>query len=247
MMHKMNKKMISLRTVMARAAVALSIVGACVASGTAAATNTAAASQRLANIKTKGDQEITRRLNSLTGLVAKINAASKLTTSDKQVLSSEVTAEITGLTALKTQLDGETTVEAAAADAKSILSDYRVYALIVPKVALVRNADDQQVTEQKLATLAQKLQVRITAAQQAGNSIATLQTTLSDMQAKIAAAQTISTQIQTSVIALQPSDFNSNHAVLSGDAAQLKTAHQDNAAALVDAKAIVTSLKNLKK
>jgi len=207
---------------------------------------TAAQQQRLQTIISKGDQEITRRLTTLNTLMSKINAATRLTASDKAALSNEVTTTISGLTSLKTTLDAETTLTAARTDVQSIYTEYRVYALVAPKIGLIKVADDQQVVESKLTALAQKLQTRITALQQAGKDVSSLQASLSDMTSKTAAAQAISSQIQSKVINLQPTDYNSDHALLSGDRDQLKTAHDDNQTAYNDAKTIVASLKTMK-
>lgn len=216
--------------------------------GVAAAQSTSSATtqQRLQVIISRGDQEITRRLASLTTLTDKINTATKLSASDKETLSSEVSDTINGLNALKTKLDAETTISDARTDVQDIYSEYRVYALVAPKVNLVKVADDQQVVETKLAALAQKLQVRITTEQQAGKDVTALQAQLSDMTSNISAAQAISAGIESRVISLQPSDYNSDHAILSGDNAQLKTAHADNKTALNDAKSIIATLKTLK-
>ena len=227
-------------TLLTMGTLALTTVPAAAVTGTPTSPAT-----HLANIISKGDQEITRRLNSLNSLSGKISAATRLSASDKSTLSDEVATEISGLTALKTKLDAETTVSGAAADVSSMVSEYRVYALVVPKVMLVKTADDQQVVETKLSALATKLGSRISAAQASGKNVTTVQAELSDMQSKTAAAQTISASIEASVILLQPSDYDSNHAILSGDAAQLKTAHSDNEAAATDAKNIVTALKSL--
>lgn len=200
---------------------------------------------RIQNIISRGNQEITRRLSRLGTLSSKISGATKLASSDKAALLTEVTNEISGLTALKTKLDAETTLAGAKADAQSIFNDYRVYALIVPKVELVRVADDEQVTTSKLTALATKLQTRISEAQSKGKNVSSLSAKLADMQAQTAAAQNLASSIEAKVINLQPSDYNSDHAILSGDAAQLKTAHADNQAAYTDAKAIVSGLKSL--
>jgi hypothetical protein len=209
------------------------------------ATTSTSASTRLPVIISKGDQEITRRLTTLNTLTAKINAATKLSASDKITLTNEVTTTISGLTTLKAQLDSETTLTGAKTDVANIYSEYRVYALVAPKIGLIKVADDQQVVETKLTALAQKLQTRITADQQAGKDVTSLQSQLSDMNAKISASQSISASIEANVIGLQPTDYNSNHSVLSGDSAQLKTAHSDNTAAYADAKSIVSALKSL--
>ena len=131
------------------------------------------------------------------------------------------------MNSLKSQLDNTTTASAAVADAEEIISGYRVYALVFPQVELVKAADDQQVTEGKLSTMAQKLQARITAEQNAGKNVTSLQSELTSMNSQISAAQSISSNIETSVVVLQPSDYDTNHNVLSGDSAQLKTARSD--------------------
>ena len=209
------------------------------------ATTTATDQAKVTQIISKGDTEISRRLTTLNSLSSKISSAQKLSAGDSSTLSSEVSTEVSGLTTLKTKLDADTDLATAKSDAQSIFSDYRVYALIVPKVDLVRTADSQQVTEGQLTTLAGKLQSRITADQTAGKDVSALQSELSDLNTKVSAAQTISAKIETGVIGLQPSDYNSNHAVLSGDRDQLKTAQSDIKAANTAAKNIVASLKTL--
>jgi hypothetical protein len=201
--------------------------------------------QRLANIQTHGDAEISRRLTLLGTLNAKINATTKLTSSDKASLSAEVASEINGLTALKAKLDVETTVSAAVADAQSIVSDYRVFALIVPKISLIQAADDQQVVESKLIAFAAKLQTRLDSAKAKGKDTSSAQAQLDDLRAKVTASQAISLSVEAKVIVLQPTDYNSDHAILSGYRDQLKTAHSDNEAAFIDAKGVITALKSL--
>jgi uncharacterized protein YlxW (UPF0749 family) len=228
------------------AVMALGGTASAVASGSTSTTSPSAAQQQdLQNIITKGNAEITRRLDSLNSLSSKISGTTKLTASDKTYLTNEVATEITGLTSLKTQLDADTTVTTARTDAMSIFSEYRVYALVLPKVWLVKTADDQQVTEAKLSTLATKLQAQITADQTAGKDVSSLQTTLTAMTTLISSAQTISSGMESSVLPLQPSDYDSDHSLLSGDAAQLKMAHSDNETAFSDANTIVTGLKSL--
>jgi hypothetical protein len=215
------------------------------ASANSTSTSTSNEKARLQNIISKGDQEIARRLASLSMFLSKINAATKLTASDKATLTAEVNATIDGLNALKVKLDGETTVAAARTDAQSIYTEYRVYALVAPKVALVKVADDQQVAEQKLQTLIQKFQTRLNAAKAKGKNVSALETTLSDMTQKVNASASVSSAVQAKVIDLQPTDYNNDHAILSGDSAQLKAAHADNVAAYQDAKQIVAGLKGL--
>jgi hypothetical protein len=209
------------------------------------AAQTATQQQHLATIKSKGDAEINRRLTQLGGLNTLINSATRISAADKSTLTTQVNGEISGLTNLESQLNGETTLAAAITDAQSIYTEYRVYALITPKVHLIKVADDQQVNEANLATLATKLQSRLTTAQSNGKNVTALEATLVDLNNQVKIAQGISSTIETAVIGLQPSDYDSNHTVLSGDAAQLKTAQTANQAAFNDAKTIVQGVKNL--
>lgn len=199
---------------------------------------------KLKLIISRGDKEIDRRLKTLNTLDSKINSAKKLSSSDKSTLSAEVNNEISALTSLKTKLDADTDLTTAKTDAQSIFSGYRVYALVVPKVQLVKTADDQQAAEGRLTALASKLQSRIGDAKQKGKDVTSLQASLDDLNAKTTAAQAVSSSIESSVINLQPSDYNSNHTILGGDRDKLTAAQNDIKAAVADAKTIVSGLKN---
>jgi len=228
---------------------ALAIVPAgaiAVAKTTASSTGTTAVDQaKLQLIINRGNSEITRRLSSLNALSGKISSAAKLSSDDQASLSSEVSGEVSDLTALKTKLDADTTVADAKTDAQSIINGYRVYALVMPKVNLVKTADDQQVAETKLSALETKLQTRVTAAKAAGKNVTSLQNGLTTMTSQIGSAQAISSKIESDVIGLQPSDYNSNHSVLSGDRNQLKTAQSDIQDAVGSATTIISGLKSL--
>lgn len=238
------KKIISLTTAFL-SIVVISVPSLAAAANSSTPAQTALQQQHLANIKSKGDLEISRRLTQLKKLSSIISASVHLSASDQSSLLSEVNNEVIGLTSLETQLNSETVLANAVADAKNIFSEYRVYALVTPKVWLIKTADDQQSVETKLTTLASKLQTRLNAEQTAGKNVTTLSSTLSDMNTQITNAQSISISIEAAVLPLQPTDYDSNHTVLSGDSTKLHTANADIATAYSDAKSIISGLKNL--
>ncbi len=246
-MNKFNRSLVASATLTGLATLVIANGSTYAASTTTGTAKSAARSEAqtadLATLKTKGSAEINRRLTSLNSASSKISTTTKLSASDKSYLQNEINNEISGLTALQTSLNGETTLSAARTDVQSIFSDYRVYALVLPKTRLVTAADGEQSTDTKLTTLATQLQTKITTAQTAGKDVSTLQSDLNDMKAKTNSAQTIARGIESSVLSLQPTDYNSNHAVLSGDLSQIKTAHSDNKTAYTDAKSIATGLK----
>lgn len=206
---------------------------------------TATQQERLTVIKQKGDEEIARRTTSLSKLSSILQSAKKLSTADKATLTAEVASATDGLTALKTQLDNETTLDGARTDVQSIVSEYRVFALVMPKVHLIKIADDQIAAETALSSAATKLQARVSGLQSSGKDVSSLLTPLADMKAKIANAQKISMSVQASVINLQPTDYNSDHKILEGDNTQLKTAHADLVKARQDADVIVKGIAAL--
>jgi hypothetical protein len=249
-MQKVSYALAAIFGIVSLAAVPVSAVSVKAAAATSTNTTSTSASAKasansqahLQRIITRGNAEIDRRLATLGTLGTLVSSATKLSSSDATTLRNTVSNDTSSLTSLKTQLDGETTVTAATADAQSIILNYRVYALVDPQVHLVKTADDQQVTEGKLATLSTTLGARITAAQQVGTNVTALQASLSDLNSKVAAAQSISSTIESSVVNLVPSDYNSNHTVLSGDRNQLQTAESDIKAAIADSKNIVAGL-----
>jgi hypothetical protein len=204
----------------------------------------ATSADRLQLIISHGNTEIERRLTTLKALDSKIASATKLSSSDSSQLTNNVNSDISQLTTLKTQLDGATTISAAISDTRAVILDYRVYVLLVPQVNLIKTAGDQQATEAKLTNLADKLSSRLTTDSQAGADVASLESLLSDLNSKVKAAQGISSSIETGVISLTPSDYNTNHDVLSGDRNQLETAQSDIKGAISDAQSIISQLKN---
>lgn len=210
-----------------------------------ASTPTAAQKDRTATIKARGSEEITRRLAALDKLTALIQSAQKLSSSDKTSLMAEVSTTTSGLGTLKTELENDATLEGTRTNAKSIVSEYRVYALVMPKVHLVKIADDQFAAETALSSAATKLQARLTSLKDQGKDVSSLLTTLADMNAKIADAQKISTSVQASVMKLQPSDYNSDHTILQGYNTQLKAAHAELVTARKDADIILQGIAAL--
>ncbi|HTB48503.1 MAG TPA: hypothetical protein VK712_00285 [Verrucomicrobiae bacterium] len=216
-----------------------------ISQATTSASTTTAAQANLQLVINVGNGEIQRRLTTLGNLTSGVDAAQYLAASDKSSLSSEISTETSALTALQTKLDAETTVAGAATDDSNVITEYRVYVLVVPKVYIVIAADNQQVTEGVLSNMATGFQGVITADQKAGKNVTSLQSELSDLNGQVAAAKAISSAMETSVVGLQPTDYNSDHTLLVGDYTKLQTAQSDNGTAINDANQLLTGLQSL--
>ena len=200
----------------------------------------AATAQKLANLKNKGTAEIDRRTTNLNNVLTKLGAVSVLKPADKDALTTQVKTELTGLATLKTKLAADTDLATARTDVQSIVTDYRVYALMLPKVGMVASADRFDSVEQKLMTLHDKLATKVSPMSAADSA------KLTDMAAKLTDAKTKTDGIVAQLLALQPTDYNANHTVLVNFRATEKTAHDDLVAARDDAKALIDSLKGAK-
>jgi hypothetical protein len=238
--------------VLIRAAIAAALIAAMPVTALAvvsspSATPNAAQAQRLANLKSKGTTEIDRRVSNLNAALEKLSASAKLSAADKDALTQQIQTELTSLKALKTKLAGETDIAAARADVQSIVTDYRVYALMLPKTRMTASADRFAVAEDKLTALHDKLKTKVDAQNSSpASGISADQVKLTDMAAKIADAKAKSSSMVAQLLALQPTDYNANHTVLVSYRASLKTAQEDLKAARDDAKAVIDNLKAAK-
>ncbi|WP_432836376.1 hypothetical protein [Dactylosporangium sp. CA-092794] len=86
---------------------------------------------------------IDKRLDALTKFEATVGKAGQLTSGHKSALTGLIADQRSGLTALKTKVQGETTVAAVKADAQSMVYDYRVFLLTGPKVRLTAAIDTE--------------------------------------------------------------------------------------------------------
>jgi len=198
--------------------------------------------QHLSSIHSRGGQEISRRLSYLNNLLTQINNATHLTASDKTALTSEINNEIASLTALQSTLASQTSLSSAKTNVQSMITEYRVFSLVIPKVRMIIYADNQQNNEAKLSTLSGKLETRIAAAKTAGTDVTSLQTKLDDMKSKISAAQALSSSVETGLLGITPDQYNANKSILAPYHADLGTAHADNQVAYNDAKSIIEGL-----
>ena len=192
-----------------------------------------------------GDCEITRRLTTLDAAATKISASKALTSSDAAALSAEVAWTKSGLTALKAKIDAETSPVALRAEIRQVVTDYRVYLLVVPKVNLVNGADAVQVANATFAKISTNLTARIAAAKAAGKDVAAAQADLDAMNAAVTQAMGLAGPLPAALLPLTPAQYNSGIAgpVLKSSRAALVQARGLLQSARKDAQACRDALK----
>jgi hypothetical protein len=148
--------------------------------------------KRVALRKENALKEIDRRVASLRKLIQKINSFRRLTSTQKLNLTAEVNAEIDSLTRLRALIEADTDAVLLAEHKKMIVDNYRIYALFLPKITIIANAD-------KILELADLMKTK---------------TTNTEALAKIAEAKTKAQSAIDKVVPLLPAGYPENKTVL---------------------------------
>ena len=209
---------------------------------------TAARGHSVEKLQALGNCEIDRRLVTIQVLQDHVSNPNGLTDSDRSALQALLTADTTGLTALKAKIDGETDVTTLRADIGTIVTGYRIYLLMVPMTAEVISADSEAAAVGRLTTVAGKLQDRITTELNAGKDVASAQADLNNMTTSLGQVNTSTLAgIPTALLALTPAEYNGGTAgpVLKTDHTTLQGFRTSLDAARADAVACRAALRAL--
>ena len=215
-------------------------------SGAGGANSAANQAKRLQMLGTRGTKEIDVRVDSLNKLVTRIQGLRNVSDSQKTQIVTTLQNLITNLTTLRSQITAEASTTALKGEVAEITKNYRVYALAIPQLNIFAASDRIITIAAMMNTIGSKLQARLQAATGVPN-IATLQSDLTDMGAKIADANTQAQAAVAEVSPLVPDEGDktkmaSNTAALKDARTKIQAAEKDLAAARTDAKTIIEAL-----
>jgi hypothetical protein len=215
--------------------------GPCVALATAAK----GPSATVASVRAFADCEIDRRLTTLTALSSKVASARALLGGHAATLAAEIAGEKSGLVALRGQIATDGTLLALRADLVRIVTEFRVYVLVVPQVNLTLASDATVAAKARFDQIGTALAARIAAAAAAGRDTTAAQAALDAMNASVAAAVALAQPIPGRILPLTPAQFNAGTAGPAITAARtaLVGARDDLKAAAASAKACLQALK----
>lgn len=200
----------------------------------------------LPGLKTALTHRIDLRLAALAKDTTVVNGAKNLTAADKSTLTSLIGQDTTGLTALRTKVAGQTTVDALKADATSMVDDYRIFLLVGPKVRLAVAGDAETVAGDRLQDAHDRLATQVAAAKAAGHDTSAAEAELSDMQAAIDRAGKDGDGQVATLLAIQAGpDGTAITAKVTGVRQALSSARTDLRTALADGKKVAAFLKSL--
>lgn len=216
-----------------------------------------ASSTRAANIASMmqkaivdADKEITARINSLNNLISKIESIKNVSDADKANIASTTQNEIATLTALKAQIDSDTSTTTMRDDLKSITGDYRIYALIEPQIEILTAADRINQIVSLMTIVENKLQARIAQLQSSGVDTSSLSSAMSDIASKIADATSQAGNAVSSTASLVPDQGNatvaaSNAVALKAARADIKTGNSDLQTARKDMNTVLSGIRSI--
>ncbi|NUP47519.1 MAG: hypothetical protein HOW97_09425 [Catenulispora sp.] len=231
-----------MRTRLSAAALGAVFIAGAAALPAQAATDPGAALTKAKAAVTDG---ITDRLTTLTDLQTRLAGFKDVPDAARSVLTPLLASDISGLTALKTKVAGETTVAAVRADGKSMVDDYRVYILVAPKVHLTRALAAEGDAITKLTKIHDELAERLAkdpkADTQANKDL------LADITVQLKAADAAVDGKGQALLALKPGpDGKALSDAVKAISGSAKTAREDLKKAVADAKKVRDALKDSK-
>jgi len=196
---------------------------------------------RLTAAKQVATAAITRRVLALRELSTAAKAITRLSDADRTALTNQLQDQVNGLTSLNAKIQGDGDEAAVRADAGTIITDYRVYVLTIPKARGVVVSDIELTAEDRLSKLAGRLQTMID--QASGKDTTKARADLASLQAKLTSVTGMVSPLPASLLALQAPGYPGNRTTLEQARATLRTGRQTLGDAASLARTVITDLK----
>lgn len=203
----MNRARISGRAV-AAALLAVTTALAVVASAGRSVAGPAAADETtddaVAVLKARVTHRIDLRLQALRRLDARVDGAEHLGDEHRDTLDALIETAVAGLTDLRAGVAAATTREELRADLETMVNDYRVFILVLPKVRLTIVADRELAAIDRLGDVHDRLAGMVERAEENGRDTGNAAELLDAMQTQLdAAAAGVAGQVDT-LLAIEP-------------------------------------------
>lgn len=195
--------------------------------------------------KTACDNASAVRVTSLGSAQKDLDSDANVGAVTRTALDGQVMAATTGLQALKTVIDADTTLARVRADCRRIVTGFFVDALLLPKIHLVRASARVQAAATALKHLRALLQARLDAARAKGKDTTSAQGFATDLGLKVDAAAKGVSGIPAAVVPLDAAGFPGNRPTLVNARASLESARGALQGAVAAATNAINALKAL--
>ena len=195
----------------------------------------------LAGMKRAVNGAAARRAATLSTLTTRLATRPHLTANHRATLTALYSADSAGISGVNRQVQSDGTCDAIESDAQAIVTDYRVYALVVPQSGLTLAADAGAFGAGSLAATEPALRLAIKVLP-AGSSKDQAQSLYDAMAASVSAAQADFDGVGDRVLALMPSDYPGNASELKSETSKVAAGTKALAAAVSDAQQLAALL-----
>jgi hypothetical protein len=235
--------LIALAAVVAIFASHASFAAAATAPAAGTGTPTTKCGSNLACVQNVGYGEIARRIAALNVLIARVSAHTHLTSAQQSAITEDAQTNISGLNTLNSKLKGETDVTAARTDVQDIFTNFRIFAVVLPRDYGEIYLDHMQNVHDAVTAKEPEIQSVLQQAQSQGIDITKEQGQLTDLETQVTNAGTQLSNAQGLIPSLTPANYPGTDQTIAQYHTDLKTAHTDLKAAAVDLTSIIAELK----
>ena len=215
-------------------------IARCAAAWAAARNN-----RTVGTMKAVGSCEVDRRLDAIDRLGDVVDNAGTLTDPHAATLNTILDGSASGLTALRAEIDGDTTLAEVTADVRRVFTDYRVYVLVSRQVVLVVADDRADAAVDRLTQAGEQLDAAIAQAEANGHHVSDAQAHRDAMAVAITAARNDVAGDAAAMVSQTPGTWSAGTAkpVLDAGRASISAARSHLRTALREARATVAALR----
>lgn len=235
--------LVSTLTVAALAVGAVPAMAAPAASALGSESSAGGSGAKLTAIQASAAAKTSARITALNAAIPKITADKALTDADRSAILATLNADLAAMKSLAAKIAADTDTATARTDYSSIFTGYRIYVVALPQAHFAAAADALTDTVIPRLTAAESKLAAALAGKRASKSTPELQAKLADMTTQISAVKAAADGTAAKALAVTPSDFNADHAVMAPIRAAIVSAHAAAKLARADAKAILAALK----
>lgn len=230
-------RILAAATTGAAALVLGSALPALAASPSPSARPSTCSAEQLAYVKARVDLHVAQRQLTIHRLTSALAARPHVTDDHRATLSGLYTSDAAGLTAVDATVQADTTCKQAVTDGRTVVTDYRVYMLLVPQTRLVAASDTGAYGAGRLTTAEPKLQAGINAITDPTKK-AEAQAAYDDLVVQTKAASDDFAGAGDAMLALKPADMPAAQAKVTAERAKVQGGRAALTIALKDAKTI---------
>lgn len=188
-------------------------------------------------------QALSVRAAKLDQLSTRVAGTKALASSTRAALSGVIASDQAGMAELSTTSSGATSLVVLDGVAASMITNYRVFAVVVPVVQLSIEATSQTKATSALVALEPAIEAAITTDHQGGKSVARVRTVYRQLTIELAMVASIDTAETAAVDALRPASYPGSTGVLTTATMSLASASTRLVVARADLRRIVKLLE----